>query len=73
MNNEEKILVMLEQLQQGQAATNNRLDNIDTRLDTMQEDIEQIKEDTAVTREATNTLIEWTEVAASALKIKYPV
>ena len=33
MNNEEKILAMLEQLQQGQADTNARLDKVDMRLD----------------------------------------
>jgi len=33
MNNEEKILSMLEQLQQGQTQTNTRLDKMDSRLD----------------------------------------
>jgi len=73
MNNEEKILAMLEQLQQGQAATNNRLDGIDKRLDTMQADIDQIKEDTTITRSVVNDIGEWTEIASDVLKIKYPI
>ncbi len=35
MNNEGKILVVLEQLQQGQTLTNARLDKMDARLDKM--------------------------------------
>ena len=52
MNNEEKILAMLEQLQQGQIETvawldkvDSRLDKVDARLDNMQDDITGMKGD----------------------------
>lgn len=73
LNNEEKILTILEGLLQGQSDTNTRLDKVDSRLDAMQADIEQIKEDTEITREAVNSLGEWTEIASDVLKIKYPI
>ena len=87
MNNEDKILAILEQMQgdisdlkQGQVTTNarfdgidKRLDGIDKRLDGMQSDIDQIREDTAITREVTNELGEWAEVVADVLKVRYPV
>ena len=80
MNNEEKILAMLERIQQRQEATNTRLDGLEAGqatmqadMNTMKADIEEIKEHTEITRETTNAIGEWTEAAAGALKIKYPV
>ena len=62
-----------------------RLDGIDRRLDAIEsdvavlkedvsvlkEDVEEIKEDTGVTRDATNQLIEWAELAGKALNIPF--
>lgn len=76
MNNEEKILNVLEQvvdrldrvdlrldkLEQGQVETN-------ARLSRLEEDVEIIKEDTAITRSATNTLLDWAEQAEVQIKI----
>ena len=80
MNNEEKILALLEQMngrldgmEQGQAATNIRLDSMQSDLEQIKEDVEQIKEDARVTRETVNMLGEWTEIASDVLKIQYPV
>lgn len=87
MNNEEKILqvlellnerqlnteTVLEDLRKGQEKTNARLDGIDNRLDAMQEDIEQIKEDTTITRSATNSLIEWADNVSVITQVKFPV
>lgn len=52
---------------------NNRLDGIDKRLDTMQADIEQIKEDTTITREAVNSLVEWTDEVSGVVEVRFPV
>ena len=62
MNNEEKILEVLEQVI-------SRLDKVDSRLDKMEADIETIKEDAAVTRTATNTLLDWAEKAEVQIRI----
>lgn len=62
MNNEEKILEVLEQVI-------SRLDKVDSRLDKMEADIETIKEDAAVTRTATNTLLDWAEKAEVQIKV----
>lgn len=69
MNNEEKILALLEQM-------NGRLDTMDGRLDRLErdvaalkEDVEIIKEDTEITRCATNTLLDWAEQAQVEVKI----
>ena len=43
MNNEEKILSILEQLQQGQADTNARLDKVDARLDKIDERLDKVE------------------------------
>ncbi|MEY8311429.1 hypothetical protein AALA61_05435 [Oscillospiraceae bacterium 42-9] len=62
MNNEEKILEVLEQVI-------SRLDKVDSRLDKMEADIETIKEDAAVTRTATHTLLDWAEKVEVQIRI----
>ena len=69
MNNEEKILELLEQM-------NGRLDKMDGRLDKLEKDVvalkenvEVIKEDTEITRYATNTLLDWAEQRQIEVKI----
>ena len=73
MNNEEKILQMLEQLQQGQADTNAKLDDTNAKLDAMQEDIAEIKEHAEVTRSATNSLIEWADTVGVITQVQFPI
>jgi hypothetical protein len=74
MNNEQKILTILESMQaditglkQGQVDTNSRLDvlqaDMNKRFDEIQEDIDILKEDSAITRNATNILLAWAEKA----------
>ncbi len=41
---------------------NERLDRMDERLDKIESDIEQIKEDTEITRDVTNSIVEWIDV-----------
>ena len=42
MNNEEKILAILEQLQQGQTTTNSRLDKMDSRFDNVDSRLDKV-------------------------------
>jgi uncharacterized phage infection (PIP) family protein YhgE len=76
MNNEEKILEVLEQVisrldkvDSRLDKVDSRLDKVDSRLDKMEADIETIKEDAAVTRTATNTLLDWAEKAEVQIRI----
>jgi len=62
MNNEEKILVLLERI-------DDRLDKLEQGQAVMKEDIEIIKEDVQITRNATNTLLDWAEQAQVEVKI----
>ena len=91
MNNEEKILEMLGQLQgnveqlqgnveqlqgnleQFQAETNAHFNTIDSRLDRIEEDLEQIKEDAAVTRSATNSLVDWADTVGVITQVPFPI
>lgn len=50
-----------------------RFDGIDNRLDEMQDNIAEIKEDTAITRTATNTLVEWADDVSVITQVKFPV
>ena len=63
MNNEEKILVLLEQHSEMFAQINSRLDKMDERLNRMEEYAE-------ITRDGVNALLDWAEapvIAASPL------
>ena len=71
MNNEEKILEVLEQVVSRLDKVDSRLDKVDSRLDKMEADIETIKEDAAVTRTATNTLLDWAEKAEVQIRIPH--
>ena len=66
MNNEDKILQLLEQL-------GSRLDSVDSRLDAMQEDITEIKEHAEITRSATNSLVEWADTVGVITQVKFPI
>ena len=68
MNNEEKILEILQQLQDGQAATNARLDSVDARLDTMQDSIDTLKSDMAHHNHYVEPLIKATSEGMSGIQ-----
>ena len=72
MNNEEKILQMLEQMQQEIGQVKQEQVKTNVRLDAMQEDITEIKEHAEVTREVTNALGKWAETVSVITKVGYP-
>ena len=76
MNNEEKILSLLEQmngrldmLEQGQKEIRSDVNVLKTDMTAVKEDIEVMKEDSAVTRNGVNTLLDWAEQAEVEVKI----
>lgn len=72
MSNEEKILQMLGEMNGRFDRIETRLDGIETRLDKIENDLEEVKENATITREACNTLIEWTEHASAVVQVPYP-
>lgn len=72
MNNEEKILQVLGEMNSRLTNIETRLDKVDERLDKIEEDIAVLKEDSAITREACNTLVEWTDHASAVVQVPYP-
>lgn len=46
-----------------------RLESMDQKIDQLQCDVKNIKEDAAITRTATNTLLDWAEKAQVEVKI----
>ena len=61
MNNEEKILQILAQIQADITALKADVANLKPVAETMQEDIEILREDATEIRSATNTLLDWAE------------
>lgn len=72
MSNEEKILQMLETMQGQIGEMNGRFDRIEARLDKIENDLDELKEHATITREACNTLVEWTEHASAVVQVPYP-
>lgn len=50
-------------------AVDKRFDSMDQKIDCLQHDVKEIKEDAAITRTATNTLLDWAEKAQVEVKI----
>ena len=65
MNNEEKILVLLEQHSEMFAQINSRLDKMDERLNRMEEYAE-------ITRDGVNALLDWAEVCSETYSLPLP-
>lgn len=83
MNNEDKILDTLSQLSNAVSKISTQMEKMDARLEKLEEnqaetnarlsrledDVEIIKEDVAITRTATNTLLDWAEKAEVQIRI----
>ena len=69
MNNEEKILRFLELMKGLMNTMNDRLEKLEQGQAEIREELDVIKEDTAITREATNTLLDWAEKAEVQIRI----
>ena len=69
MNNEEKILSILEQMQKDVSGLKEDVASLKQGQAEIREELETIKEDTAITREATNTLLDWAEKAQVQISI----
>ena len=65
MNNEEKILVLLEQHSEMFAQINSRLDKMDERLNRMEEYAE-------ITRDGVNALLDWAAACSETYSLPLP-
>lgn len=65
MNNEEKILEILQQM-------NERLNHIEEDISSMKEDIEDVKEGQEEIRDSVNTLIEWADKVSRTNEFPLP-
>ena len=65
MNNEERILQLLEAQQEELRKINGRLEGIESRLDKLEEHAE-------VTRAGVNSLLEWAEECGNVIKFPLP-
>lgn len=72
MNNEEKILQLLENQQEELRKINTRLDSMETRLDSMETRLDKLEEHAEVTRAGVNSLLEWAEECGNVIKFPLP-
>lgn len=79
MNNEEKILALLEQHSEMFSAINSRLNKMDSRLDKMDARLDKIdarldrmEEYAETTRDGVNALLEWAEACSETYSLPLP-
>ena len=72
MNNEERILTMLEAIQKDITTINDRLDTLQEDVATMKEDMAELKEAHEATRSGVNSLLEWAEECGNVIKFPLP-
>lgn len=72
MNNEEKILVLLEQHSETLAKINSRLDKVDSRLDKVDERLDRMEEYAEITRDGVNALLDWAEACSETYSLPLP-
>ena len=79
MNNEEKILALLEQHSEMLAKINSRLDKVDSRLDKVDsrldkvdERLDRMEEYAEITRDGVNALLDWAEACSETYSLPLP-
>ena len=72
MNNEEKILVLLEQHSEMFAQMDERLNRMDSRLDKMDERLDRMEEYAEITRDGVNALLDWAEACSETYSLPLP-
>lgn len=72
MNNEEKILVLLEQHSEMFAQINSRLDKMDERLNRMDSRLDRMEEYAEITRDGVNALLDWAEACSETYSLPLP-
>ena len=72
MNNEEKILQLLEAQQAELRKINSRFDAIDKRFDSIEERLDNLEESAEITRAGVNSLLEWAEECGNVIKFPLP-
>lgn len=72
MNNEEKILALLEQHSEALAKINSRLDKVDSRLDKVDERLDRMEEYAEITRDGVNALLDWAEACSETYSLPLP-
>lgn len=72
MNNEEKILQLLEAQQEELRKINGRLDGMESRMEGIESRLDKLEEHAEVTRAGVNSLLEWAEECGNVIKFPLP-
>ncbi|MHA5219159.1 hypothetical protein [Dysosmobacter sp. Phy] len=72
MNNEERILQLLEAQQEELRKINGRLDGMESRMEGIESRLDKLEEHAEVTRAGVNSLLEWAEECGNVIKFPLP-
>ena len=72
MNNEERILQLLEAQQEELRKINSRLDGMESRMEGIESRLDKLEEHAEVTRAGVNSLLEWAEECGNVIKFPLP-
>ena len=72
MNNEERILQLLEVQQEELRKINGRLDGMESRMEGIESRLDKLEEHAEVTRAGVNSLLEWAEECGNVIKFPLP-
>ena len=72
MNNEERILQLLEAQQEELRKINGRLDGMESRMEGIESRLDKLEEHAEVTRAGVNSLLDWAEECGNVIKFPLP-
>ena len=72
MNNEERILQLLEAQQEELRKINGRLEGMESRMVGIESRLDKLEEHAEVTRAGVNSLLEWAEECGNVIKFPLP-